>query len=98
MSGRKIVNQAVESATVAALTHAGEGIIRDGKTVFVPGALPGESIEFRRTRAHRQHDEAELVEVLSPAPERVVPRCAHFGVCGGCALQHLSSEAQLEAR
>ena len=98
MSGRKVVSQIVESATVAALTHAGEGIIRDGKTVFVPGALPGESIRFRRTRAHRQHDEAELVEVLSPAPQRVVPRCAHFGVCGGCALQHMSPEAQLEAR
>lgn len=98
MSGRKVVTQTVESATVAALTHAGEGIIRDGKTVFVPGALPGENIKFRRTRTHRQHDEAELVEVLTPAPERVVPRCAHFGVCGGCALQHLSPEAQLEAR
>jgi len=98
LSGRKVVSQTVESATVAALTHAGEGIIRDGKTVFVPGALPGENIRFRRTRTHRQHDEAELVEVLSPAPQRVVPRCAHFGVCGGCALQHLSPEAQLEAR
>jgi len=98
LSGRKVVSQTVESATVAALTHTGEGIIRDGKTVFVPGALPGENIRFRRTRTHRQHDEAELVEVLSPAPQRVVPRCAHFGVCGGCALQHLSPEAQLEAR
>jgi 23S rRNA (uracil1939-C5)-methyltransferase len=92
------VSQTVEVATVAALTHAGEGIVRDGKTVFVPGALPGENIKFRRTRAHRQHDEAELLEVLTPAADRVVPRCPHFGVCGGCALQHLSPEAQLEAR
>lgn len=98
MSGRKVLSPTVESATVAALTHAGEGVIRDGKTVFVPGALPGENIKFRRTRTHRQHDEAELVEVLTAAPERVVPRCPHFGVCGGCALQHLSPEAQLEAR
>ena len=98
MSKRKPVSDAVEIATVAALTHEGEGIIRGGKAVFVPGALPGESIKFRRTRSHRQHDEAELVEVLTPAPERVTPRCAHFGVCGGCALQHLSAEAQLEAK
>ena len=98
LSSRKAVSQVVETATVAGLTHTGEGIVRgDGKTVFVAGALPGESIKFRRTRGHRQHDEAELVEVLSPAPERVVPRCAHFGVCGGCALQHLSPEAQIEA-
>jgi 23S rRNA (uracil1939-C5)-methyltransferase len=98
LSGRKVISQTVESATVAALTHAGEGVIRDGKTAFVPGALPGENIKFRRTRTHRQHDEAVLVEVLTAASERVVPRCPHFGVCGGCALQHLSPEAQLEAR
>ena len=98
MSKRKPVSGAVEMATVAALTHEGEGIIRGGKAVFVPGALPGESIKFRRTRSHRRHDEAELVEVLTPAPERVTPRCAHFGVCGGCALQHLSADAQLEAK
>ena len=98
MSKRKPVPDTVEGASVAGLTHEGEGIIRGGKTVFVPGALPGESIRYRLTRSHRQHDEAELVEVLTPAPERVVPRCAHFGVCGGCALQHMSAEAQLEAR
>ena len=98
MSKRKPVSDAVEVATVAALTHEGEGIIRGGKAVFVPGALPGETIKFRRTRSQRQHDDAELVEVLTPAPERVTPRCAHFGVCGGCALQHLSTEAQLEAK
>jgi 23S rRNA (uracil1939-C5)-methyltransferase len=88
----------VETATVAGLTHDGEGIIRGEKVVFVAGALPGESIRFRRTRSHRQHDDAELVEVLTPAADRVVPRCAHFGVCGGCALQHLTPEAQLEAK
>lgn len=93
-----MVDAAVETATVAGLTHDGEGIVRGEKVVFVAGALPGESITFRRIRKHRQHDEAELVEVLSPAPERVAPRCAHFGVCGGCALQHLSPEAQLEAK
>ena len=84
-----------ETAEVAGLTHDGEGIVRGGKTVFVAGALPGETVIFERTRKHRQHDEARLLEVLQPAPDRVVPRCAHFGVCGGCALQHLAPEAQL---
>lgn len=98
MSARRVVSSAVEQATVDGLTHTGEGVIRGGKAVFVAGALPGETIKYRRIRSHRQHDEAELVEVLTPAPERVVPRCAHFGVCGGCTLQHLSPEAQLEAR
>jgi 23S rRNA (uracil1939-C5)-methyltransferase len=95
---RRIDTEVEEVATVAALTHDGEGVVREGKTAFVAGALPGERIRFRRTRRHRQHDEAELLEVLEPAASRVVPRCAHFGVCGGCALQHLSPEAQLEAK
>ncbi|MGC8521259.1 MAG: 23S rRNA (uracil(1939)-C(5))-methyltransferase RlmD [Steroidobacteraceae bacterium] len=84
-----------ECARVAGLTHEGEGIVREGKTVFIPGALPGETVRFVRTRRHRQHDEGRLLEILAPAAARVTPRCAHFGVCGGCALQHLSSEAQL---
>ncbi len=95
---RRVVNRAEEIATVAALTHDGEGIVRDGKAAFVAGALPGEKIRFRRTRQRKQHDEAELLEVLEPSPSRVVPRCAHFGVCGGCALQHLAPEAQLDAK
>ena len=87
-----------QTATVAALTREGEGVVHAGKTVFVAGALPGERIRFRRTRRHRQHDDGELVEVLEPSPARSVPRCAHFGVCGGCALQHLAPAAQLAAK
>jgi 23S rRNA (uracil1939-C5)-methyltransferase len=92
--GRRAVAEA-EVAEVIGLTHEGEGIIRSGKAAFVAGALPGETVSFERTRRHRQHDEARLLEVLRPAAERVSPRCAHFGVCGGCALQHLAPEAQL---
>src|SRR5205807_1187713 len=84
--------------TVSGVTRGGEGGVRAGKTVFVAGALPGERIRFRRTRRHRQHDDGELLELLSASPERVAPRCAHFGVCGGCALQHLSGAAQLAAK
>ena len=84
-----------ETAEVVDLTHDGEGVIRCGKTVFVAGALPGETVSFERIRKHRRHDEARLLEVLRPAPQRVTPRCAHFGVCGGCALQHLEPDAQL---
>jgi 23S rRNA (uracil1939-C5)-methyltransferase len=85
----------VETGRVDSLNHEGEGVVRGGKTAFVGGALPGESVSFVRRRHHRQHDEAELVAVLEPAAARVAPRCAHFGVCGGCTLQHLDSGAQL---
>src|SRR5687768_11270754 len=80
---------AIETGLVADLTHEGEGVIRNGKTVFVAGALPGERVSYRRRSFHKSHDEAELVEILEASPARVLPKCAHFGVCGGCALQHM---------
>lgn len=89
---------AEEIALVGGLTHEGEGVVRGGKTVFVPGALPGERIRLRRIRRHRQHDDGALLEVLTASPERVAPRCVHFGVCGGCVLQHLAPAAQLSAK
>ena len=89
---------AVEEGLVVALNHDAEGVVRSGKTAFVPGALPGERIRFRRRRPQKQFDYGELLEVVSPSADRVVPRCAHFGVCGGCALQHLSPAAQLAAK
>ena len=63
-----------ECARVVALTHEGEGIVREGKAVFIPGALPGETVRFVRTRRHRRHDEGRLTEVLEPAAARVAPR------------------------
>jgi 23S rRNA (uracil1939-C5)-methyltransferase len=78
------------------LTHQGHGVARrDGKAVFVEGALPGEEVRCVYTARRGRHDEARVLEVLTPSPERVEPRCAHFGICGGCALQHLAPAAQL---
>jgi 23S rRNA (uracil1939-C5)-methyltransferase len=88
----------VELGTVDGLTHEGEGVVHGGKTAFVAGALPGERIRFERVRRRKHHDEARLIEILEPAADRVRPRCAHFGVCGGCALQHLRAARQLEAK
>ncbi len=96
--GNRILNAPEEEGVVAAITHEGEGIVRGGKTAFVVGALPGERVRFQRTKRHKQHDDARLIEVLEPAADRVQPRCAHFGVCGGCALQHLAPESQLAAK
>jgi len=95
---RAIVQGESETGMVAALSQDGEGIVREGKAAFVSGALPGETIRFRRARRHRQYDEAKLEEVLAPAAARVAPRCAHFDICGGCALQHLDHAAQLQLK
>ncbi len=98
----RVANPTLETGVVADLTHEAEGVVRasetQGKTAFVAGALPGERVTFRRRSFHKSHDEAELVEVLEASPDRVTPRCAHFGVCGGCALQHLDPAAQIAAK
>ncbi len=89
----------LEEADIVDIAHDGRGIARSGgKAVFIEGALPGERVRYRVRKSRRQWDEAGLVEVLSASPDRVVPRCAHFGVCGGCSLQHLAPAAQLAAK
>jgi 23S rRNA (uracil1939-C5)-methyltransferase len=89
----------VQETDVVDLAHDGRGVARvAGKAVFIEGALPGEHVRFRVFKRRKQMDEAGLVEVLIASPDRVVPRCAHFGICGGCSLQHLSAGAQLAAK
>lgn len=83
-------------AEVERLAGDGRGVVRvDGKTVFVDGALPGETVRFVYCARHRNFDEARILEVIRAGPERVAPRCPHFDLCGGCNLQHLSPQAQL---
>ncbi len=87
------------SVRIDDLTHEGQGVARrDGKAVFVDGALPGEEVRCVYTARRSRHDQARTVEILQAAPERVEPRCTHFGVCGGCALQHLQAEGQLAVK
>ena len=93
----KRISGAPETACIVDLSHEGSGVTHiDGKTVFVADALPGESIELRRVARHRNYDEAVLERVIVASPSRVTPRCRHFGTCGGCSLQHLAPDAQLE--
>ena len=81
------------------LSHDGRGVARIGeKIVFVIGALPGERARVRVVRGHRHFDEAEVVQLLSRSPDRIEPRCPHFGTCGGCALQHLPSDKQIASK
>ncbi len=82
------------------LTYGGDALGRlpDGRAVFVPFTLPGETVRIRSVDEKRGHVRAELVEVLEPSAERITPRCRHFGVCGGCHYQHLPYPAQLTAK
>lgn len=88
-----------EIASIVSVTHDGQGVADlPGKKVFVAGALAGEEVRFQRRRKHKNYDEAELLEVLSASPSRIEPRCAAFGRCGGCSLQHMSENEQREIK
>jgi len=88
-----------ETARIESVTHDGRGIAAlEGKKVFVSGALPGETVEFVRRKRRRNFDEAELLAVLEPSPARIEPRCAVYGTCGGCSLQHSTVAQQLEIK
>lgn len=84
------------SLSIESLSHDGRGIARDeGKTCFVDGALPGESVQAVYTGRHRRYDELRTVTVSAPVAERVAPPCVHAGICGGCSLQHMAPAAQI---
>ena len=82
--------------TLDGIAHGGDAVGRhEGKAVFVPLAMPGETVLVELTQEHARYAHARLVEVCDPSPQRVDPRCPHFGRCGGCQWQHMAYEAQL---
>lgn len=92
---RKKAPLELATATVEALNHEGRGVAHvNGKTTFLFGALPTETVQFRYTRCHSKYDEGATTEVITASSDRAIPRCQHFGVCGGCSLQHLLPEKQ----
>jgi 23S rRNA (uracil1939-C5)-methyltransferase len=98
-SNRKPVAPVERELDILDLSHDGRGVARfEGKAVFVTGALPGERVLARQTLRKKNFDEAATVQVLRASPDRVAPRCAHFGTCGGCVLQHLAPAAQVAAK
>ena len=83
--------------TIDDLTIEGAGIGRyNGMAVFVPRALPGETVKIKIIKLTKNYAVARLIEVLKPSLERVKPFCGFFELCGGCTLQHLSYEGQLK--
>ena len=89
----------MSTGIIESLDHEARGVTRlDGKTVFVEGALPGECVEYASYRRKPSYELARTLRVLTPSPARVTPRCPHFGVCGGCSMQHLDPDAQVAAK
>ncbi len=81
---------------LTSMAPSGEAIGRHaGLVIFVPFGLPGEQVLVRLTQQKKNFARAELVQVLRASPERIAPRCAHFGPCGGCSWQHINYPAQV---
>lgn len=96
---RKRLPEEPVEAQIESLAEDGRGVAQVGtKAVWIDGALPGERVRFLYTARHRGHDEGRVDAVLEPSAERVEPRCAHAGICGGCSLQHLAPEGQLKTK
>ncbi len=94
---RKKLPQEPVSAKIESLSHEGRGIAHvEGKTVFVNGALPGEDALFQYKKQRPKYDEAHALEITNPAAERVDAKCEFFGLCGGCSLQHMQHDFQIE--
>ncbi|MCG8509760.1 MAG: class I SAM-dependent RNA methyltransferase [Rhodospirillales bacterium] len=87
-------NSAIIEAPITRLGAQGDGVAAwQGRPLFVPFALPGEWVRVEITRKTRDGAFGQLLEILEPAPQRIEPSCRHFGICGGCAIQHLTEDA-----
>ncbi|MBT4358251.1 MAG: TRAM domain-containing protein [Proteobacteria bacterium] len=79
------------------LSHDGRGVGRiEGKVWFVEGALPGETVSVKRLKGRRSYSTGVVDSIIVESTDRVTPKCGYFGICGGCAVQHLSYPGQLD--
>lgn len=86
-------------ARIESLDQEGRGVAHcDGKTIFIEGALPGETVEYSPYRRKPTFELATVSRVVKEAALRTAPRCRFFGLCGGCSLQHLDARAQVAVK
>ena len=86
-------------ARVEQIAAGGAGVARlEGKSVFIEATAPGDLVKAIIKKEHKTWDDALLLEVLEPSSQRTEPECPYYGICGGCTLQHLKYEAQVEAK
>ena len=86
----------LETYQIESLDQDARGVARrDEKVIFVQGALPGETVMASIIRKKPSYEVARTQHILKPSPLRVTPQCPHYGVCGGCAMQHVEPSAQV---
>ncbi len=88
---------ALVETQIEGLSHDGRGVARiEGKVWFVEGALPGETVSVKRLKGRRSYSTGVVDSIIVKSADRVKPKCSYFGICGGCAVQHLSYAGQLD--
>ncbi len=96
---RRVTTRQIITVDVTDLDPFGQGVARhNGKALFIPGLLPGERAEITLTEEKRQYARGQVKRRLNDSPEREIPRCPHFGVCGGCQQQHASIALQEKSK
>lgn len=87
----------MEAITIDSLSHEGRGMAHiNGKATFIHNALPNENIHMEYTYCSRSYDEGVASRIEKSSTARILPKCAHYDVCGGCQLQHMTMDLQLE--
>jgi 23S rRNA (uracil1939-C5)-methyltransferase len=93
----KPTEKIIREYDVESLDFDAQGIAHndEGKVIFIDGALPGERVQAQTRGIRTTFEKARVVQVLKESALRVKPKCAHYGVCGGCSMQHLDHSAQV---
>jgi 23S rRNA (uracil1939-C5)-methyltransferase len=89
----------MNSVKIESLDQEGRGVARiEGKVIFIEGALTGEVVSYSSYRRKPSFEFAQVTQIYKSSPMRVQPKCVHFGVCGGCSMQHLDARAQVAVK
>lgn len=91
------MNETINTGRVVGLASEGQGIVRhEGLVTFIPFTATGDEIRYQTIQQKKNFAIGKLVTIIEPSPERIIPLCQYFGTCGGCQLQHINYNAQLE--
>jgi 23S rRNA (uracil1939-C5)-methyltransferase len=94
-----VVTDTLIKTRIEKIAAGGAGLGRiEGKSVFIEGSAPGETVLCRVIKEHRSWLQAEMVEIVEASQDRIQPACQFYGKCGGCNMQHLNYSAQLAAK
>ena len=89
----------IKTVTTEKFLFGGNSLAKiDNKSVFIPYAIPGETLSINIVQHKNDYDNAEIIEIINPSEHRVTPPCKYYGICGGCNMMHIDTDYQHELR